>query len=734
MYRYLWIAVASLLVVSPELPADEGIPEKKLEDLKAATVFVKVHAKEGTATGSGFLFRVDGDTGLVATNHHVVAAAPGRFTPQKIELVFWSGTKKEQVLAGEVLGSDAEQDLAVLKVTVKGLPAPLDLAGNIKLRETMTIYTLGFPLGELLSPTRTNPAVTIGKGTISSLREDGRGKIRRVQLDGELNPGNSGGPVVDADGKLVGIAVSKILGTKISFAISPAELTAMLKGYAASVVLRHIRIDNGIAELEVEVPLIDPLRKLKAVEIRHARKDTLKQLPQPDEEGKWATLSGGESVEVKITAGKAITRITLKATEKKALDWLFQTAYSNEEGKSVPLEPVSQRINFGGTGSIRLNEAPVRPWVSVSSREGGFTVDMPVKPMLTKSSTRKTAVGPMKMLLIGCGTENGAYLAFRIDLPKPVAKDAVPQVLDALRDHFAEEWKGKVIREKKVLAQGNAGRDFTIRGKPDDKGVSAIRMRQYLVDKAVFAVAVHSLPDQELPMDAGRFLGSLSLGDAKIRATGTPEPEPKGTELAGWGLAIDPDQDCKFIPGKRSIAIEVPAAMHDLGGALHKVNAPRVMRDVDGDFTFTVKVEAEFKPGPKSTNPKGIPYLAAGILTWSDSDNFIRLERAALLRAGKVLPHVAFLEQEGGYGGAVHNEQFKAGSCYLRMERTGSRIQGAMSSDGSTWKQLQPIDTVWPDKLKVGLSAITTSSEPFSVKFDEFELKTSGSAPENSKP
>jgi regulation of enolase protein 1 (concanavalin A-like superfamily) len=211
-----------------------------------------------------------------------------------------------------------------------------------------------------------------------------------------------------------------------------------------------------------------------------------------------------------------------------------------------------------------------------------------------------------------------------------------------------------------------------------------------------------------------------------VRATGTPEPEPLGTALPGWGLAINPDRDCKLTPaGPRSLAVDIPAKMHDLGGALRKLNAPRVVREVDGDFAVTVKVSGELKPRAPSTNPRSVPYLAAGLFVWVDSDNFIRLERAAMTR-GRVIPHIAFLEQEGGYGGAVHNEGFPEGACYLRLERKGSRIFGGVSRDGRNWKELKPIDTVWPEKLKVGLLAISTSSDPFSVKFEEFDLKVKG--------
>ncbi|MGH7222792.1 MAG: hypothetical protein ACRELF_06170, partial [Gemmataceae bacterium] len=103
MYRCFGCILACVLVSSSLFAADEGIPEKKLKELKAATVYVKVEGKQGTATGSGFLIRVDGETGLVATNHHVVAAVRGRFTPKRYLLVFGSGTRTERVVPGEVV-------------------------------------------------------------------------------------------------------------------------------------------------------------------------------------------------------------------------------------------------------------------------------------------------------------------------------------------------------------------------------------------------------------------------------------------------------------------------------------------------------------------------------------------------------------------------------------------------------------------------------------------------------
>ena len=364
-------------------------------------------------------------------------------------------------------------------------------------------------------------------------------------------------------------------------------------------------------------------------------------------------------------------------------------------------------------------------WETVTSKEGQFTVEMPTKPSFSRTRTRNRPGGKVQTIIVGCATPGGVYIAYRVLLPTPVVRGAEDRELDAERDDFAQEWNGKVISEKKVRARGRLGRDFTVRGKPDEEtGILTVRIREYLIGRAVFAVAVVSVPNRELPVDAGRFLGSLAIGEEKTRAAGTPEPEPTGRELAGWGLAVDTGKDCEFVPEEKKLTIRVPGTWHDLNPDTGKLNSPRVVREVEGDFVVKVKVEGEFKPGGKSTNPRSVPYYGAGIIIWSDSDNFIRLERGALLRNNKITTTVAFEEREGGYRGAVHNITSQPGPVYLRLERKGSRISGAVSFDGSAWRPLKPIDTVWPAKLKVGLAAISSSSEPFAAQFTEYSLQS----------
>src|SRR5262249_4850175 len=108
-----------------------GPKAKGLDDLKAATVFVKVALGALRGSGSGFLVLSRGDTGYVVTNDHVARPrkAPGvpAGTPAEVTLVFHSGTPQERSARAEVTAADAEQDLAVLKVSgVPNLPRPID--------------------------------------------------------------------------------------------------------------------------------------------------------------------------------------------------------------------------------------------------------------------------------------------------------------------------------------------------------------------------------------------------------------------------------------------------------------------------------------------------------------------------------------------------------------------------------------------------------------------------------
>jgi regulation of enolase protein 1 (concanavalin A-like superfamily) len=188
-----------------------------------------------------------------------------------------------------------------------------------------------------------------------------------------------------------------------------------------------------------------------------------------------------------------------------------------------------------------------------------------------------------------------------------------------------------------------------------------------------------------------------------------------------WGEAVDPRKDCEITGDKDRVRIKLFGARQ---GPQTILNTPRVMQEVEGDFVLTVKVVGEFRPGEKSTNPRSVSFNGAGVLVWSDPNHYIRLERAAVNRRGAISTYVNFEQFEGGpSASAAHNAGMKEGDCWVRMERKGNLIHGSISFDRAAWIQLKPMQTAWPTKVMVGVSATSSSNLPFSVVFEEFELK-----------
>ncbi len=201
-------------------PPVAAVPADPIARVKASTVYVRCDVGPGqVASGTGFFA---GRPGYVLTNAHVVGYGPRDRRPAtRVEVVVDSGGPAQRVLAADVYGADSDADLALLKVAAgDGLPDPLPFGSAAGLRETEEVFVFGYPFGERLGLN-----VSVNKTTVSSLRREG-GRVAVVQLGGGLNPGNSGGPVADRAGQVVGVSVAKLRGAQgIDFAI-PAETAA----------------------------------------------------------------------------------------------------------------------------------------------------------------------------------------------------------------------------------------------------------------------------------------------------------------------------------------------------------------------------------------------------------------------------------------------------------------------------------------------------------------------------
>jgi len=192
-------------------------PEQVVRKVKTSTVYVRTFfARDKGATGSGFFA---GKPGYVVTNAHVIGYGPDKImVPEQVEVIIDSGETGERAVIAKVFAVDVPADLALLKVEGAKLPPPLAFGRAEGLLETQEVVIYGYPFGEQLGKN-----VSINRTTVSSLRKV-NGSIEVVQLAGGLNPGNSGGPVANVKGDIVGVSVAKLRGTDtIAFAI-PAEI------------------------------------------------------------------------------------------------------------------------------------------------------------------------------------------------------------------------------------------------------------------------------------------------------------------------------------------------------------------------------------------------------------------------------------------------------------------------------------------------------------------------------
>jgi len=190
---------ANSVVTLPQASGDSGAentPGASISAIAAAelpsVVSIVATGANSAGSGSGFVIRSDG---YILTNNHVVAIAKGG----KLEVVFNDGTR----IKGDVVGTNPEYDIAVVKVAKKGLPAML--IGN---SDDVSVGDMAIAIG---APLGLDGTVTAG--IISALDRpvtagEGGGDtsfINAIQTDAAINPGNSGGPLLDGAGHVIGI-------------------------------------------------------------------------------------------------------------------------------------------------------------------------------------------------------------------------------------------------------------------------------------------------------------------------------------------------------------------------------------------------------------------------------------------------------------------------------------------------------------------------------------------------
>jgi regulation of enolase protein 1 (concanavalin A-like superfamily) len=221
--------------------------------------------------------------------------------------------------------------------------------------------------------------------------------------------------------------------------------------------------------------------------------------------------------------------------------------------------------------------------------------------------------------------------------------------------------------------------------------------------------------------DSRSAVFSLCKGDTIVSSS---VPLPAAAEVvvaqpsgAGWDPPVDPQRDCQFADGGGKLTITVPGKGHDLAADRGNMSAPRLLRDIEGDFTAQVRVSGDYAV-PDGTPP----WRGAGLLLFRDDKNYVRLERA-LGVLGKDRVHAIWqMHRDGLIASKPDFPALPPGAIFLRMERRGDKLLGAYSEDGTKWTELKLLDIELPRKVKIGVAAWAAASR-FAPMFDQFQLR-----------
>ena len=187
---------------------NDGSLSASVEKVYDAVMMIQNYKGEQIqSTGSGFVYKTDNNYGYILTNHHVIDGAT------RIILV----RSDDKEIEAEVLGSDEYLDLAVLKIKKGDVidTAVIGTSENSKIGDT--VFTIGSPLGYEYRGTVTD-GILSGKNRMVAVSISGNTNdyvMKVLQTNAAVNPGNSGGPLLNAKGEVIGIISLKLVQTEV---------------------------------------------------------------------------------------------------------------------------------------------------------------------------------------------------------------------------------------------------------------------------------------------------------------------------------------------------------------------------------------------------------------------------------------------------------------------------------------------------------------------------------------
>lgn len=421
--RHKWVVIVwAVIGVMTGLPASgqETLPRELVQSLRESTVLILIKVNGKVAgNGTGFVFgdrMVENQRHLlIMTNKHV--AAPEEIPAEKVTLgvVFRSGTAQEVEVPGTVIAADPRElrDLAVVDVVaIPNPPAPIQIQDPVienELAPLQPLFCFGFPLTDAtkaMVEAKSNPECNVTRLEIARNVRDDSKQIARIQLNGNMIEGNSGGPIVDAKGRLIGVAQSRWRGNAVGFAVPPNVIMAFLDGDIGVPRGELLAVESNQALIRFTMSLVDPLFQLRRVVLRYAAGGV-----EPGKEGTSPVqpISDGTDVEIPLAPGQITTQISLPLPDPKKRDMTVQFIVTDAKGRTRISRPITSTLPEKPGRMDTENALIARAWScelnqiegsSIQNTPGTTTIHLPGGKPLVLSSKFKLYEAPSALVQV----------------------------------------------------------------------------------------------------------------------------------------------------------------------------------------------------------------------------------------------------------------------------------------------------------------------------------------------
>ena len=356
----------------------------------------QLQEREQQGSGSGVIIRPDG---YIVTNNHVVSGA------SKVEVTM----NNNKTFEATVVGTDPATDVALLKIDAEGLPT-LKFGDSDKLRLGEWVLAIGSPLGEQLRGTITAGIVSAKGRSMQQSREEFRIESF-IQTDAAVNPGNSGGALVNKAGELVGINTAIMSQTGSYTGYSFAVPSNMVKKIVSDLIdfgnVRRALLGVTMQAIDDEIAKELKLSSMNGVYIREVMK------------GSAAEKAGIKEKDVLIaiddTPLKSMTEVQAKVNSYRPGDKAKVTVI--REGRTIDLDVVFQESSdLTGTAASDGSVSFYGVMLKEASQE---TLDR----LGLKKGVEIVSVGAGKML--DAGAAAGMVILYVNDEPVSKPEDVI---------------------------------------------------------------------------------------------------------------------------------------------------------------------------------------------------------------------------------------------------------------------------------------------------------------------